>query len=106
MKRLAFAVALLIGLNTASQADYRDGVAAYLRGDYATALHELKPLAEQGNSDARFILGFMYANGHGITRKRRSGTARPPNGDMPLPRPISASCTTRAGASHRTMPRR
>ncbi len=48
MKRLA--VALLIGLATPSQADYQDGQAAYSRGDYATALQEFKPLAEQGDA--------------------------------------------------------
>ena len=46
MKRLAVAVALLIGLATPSQADYRDGLAAYWRGDYTAALRELKPLAD------------------------------------------------------------
>ncbi len=66
MKRLALAVALLIALATPSQADYRDGLRAYSRGDYATALHELKPLAEQGHSDARLILGFMYLRGRGV----------------------------------------
>ncbi len=55
MKRLAFAVALLIGLATPSQADYQAGVAAYERGDYATALREFRSLAEQGNSDAQVV---------------------------------------------------
>ncbi len=50
MKRLAVAVALLIGLATPSQADYQDGQAAYSRGDYATALQAFKPLAEQGDA--------------------------------------------------------
>ncbi len=66
MKRLALAVALLIGLATCSQGDYRDGLVAYLRGDYATALLEFKPLAEQGDADAQFILGGMYAAGQGV----------------------------------------
>ncbi len=37
MKRVALAVALLIGLATPSQADYLDGLAAYVLGEYATA---------------------------------------------------------------------
>ena len=41
------------------------GVSAYISGDYATALREWKPLAEQGNADAQYSLGLMYANGHG-----------------------------------------
>ena len=66
MKRSALAVALLIALATPSQADYLEGEAAYWRGDYAIALQEFKPLAEQGNSDARFFLGAMYAEGQGV----------------------------------------
>ncbi len=66
MKRLALAVALLIGLATPSQADFLDGEAAYLRGDYATAFQEFKPLAEQGDALAQFALGFMYEKGQGV----------------------------------------
>ncbi len=63
MKRVALAVALLIGLATPSQADFQAGVAASNRGDYTTALQEFKPLAEQGTAAAQFNLGFMYAEG-------------------------------------------
>ncbi len=73
MKRLAFAVALLIGLATPSQADYQDGLVAYSRGDYATALLEFKPLAER---------------------------------ETPWRSSSSASCTAKARASYKTMPRR
>ncbi len=66
MKRVALAVALLIGLATSSQADYQDGLAAYVRGDYATALQEFKPLAEQGHASAQFNLGNMYLFGEGV----------------------------------------
>ena len=68
MKRVALAVALLIGLATPSQADYQDGLAAYWRGDYATALQEFKPLAEQGDARAQFRLGVMYFKGQGVPR--------------------------------------
>jgi TPR repeat protein len=47
-------------------ADWDDAVAAYERGDYATASREFLPLAEQGNADAQFNLGIMYANGRGV----------------------------------------
>ena len=66
MKRLALAVALLIALAVPAWADFQAGADAYARGDYATALHELKPLAEQGNSDAQAFLGLMYRDGRGI----------------------------------------
>jgi TPR repeat protein len=40
-----------------------DGQAAYNRGDYATALKLLRPLAEQGNATAQNNLGWMYDQG-------------------------------------------
>ena len=41
-------------------------MAAYQRGDYATALREWRPLAEQGYADAQFNLGVMYDEGRGV----------------------------------------
>lgn len=40
-----------------------DAVAAYDRGDYATALRLLRPLASQGNALAQTFLGMMYYDG-------------------------------------------
>ncbi len=65
MKRLALAVALLIGLATPSQADFQAGLAAYISGYYTTALQEFEALAEQGDADAQFFLGHMYNDGWG-----------------------------------------
>jgi len=45
---------------------FEDGIAAYERGDYLTALHLWKPLAEQGNASAQFNLGLMHADGRGV----------------------------------------
>lgn len=42
------------------------GNAAMVRGDYATALQLLRPLADAGNAQARSYLGFMYAEGRGL----------------------------------------
>ncbi len=47
-------------------AAYQRGDAAYQRGDYATAIRELRPLAEQGHANAQIILGLMYDNGRGV----------------------------------------
>ncbi len=41
-------------------------MAADQRGDYATALREWRPLAEQGNAEAQFNLGNMYRKGLGV----------------------------------------
>ena len=47
-------------------ADYQAGLNAYKRGDYATALQEWRPLAEQGVSYAQYNLGGMYYDGTGV----------------------------------------
>ncbi len=46
-------------------ADFKAGMDAYERGDYETALTEFRPLAQQGDADAQFYLGFMYSKGRG-----------------------------------------
>ena len=43
-----------------------DALAAYDRGDYATALLLWRPLADQGHVSAQIYLGLMYDNGHGV----------------------------------------
>ena len=40
--------------------------AAYDAGDYATALTEWRPLAEQGNATAQSNLGVMHPTGQGV----------------------------------------
>ena len=52
--------------NLVLSADFQRGLEAAQRGDFATALREWEPLAEQGDSDAQYSLGFMYANGLGV----------------------------------------
>ena len=41
-------------------------MAAYDRKDYATALREFRPLAEQGMAEAQFNLGTFYQFGWGV----------------------------------------
>ena len=38
------------------------------RGDYTTAMRELRPLAERGLAAAQFNLGLLYANGQGLPK--------------------------------------
>src|ERR1700690_3881233 len=62
-------VALIFALLFAAPAvagPLEDTVAAYGRGDYATALRLGRPLAEQGDASAQAILGLMYALGRGV----------------------------------------
>ena len=53
---------------SAEASDFQAGVEAYNRGDFAAALREWVPLAEQGDASARFNLGVMYESGKGIPR--------------------------------------
>ena len=66
MKRIALVAVLMFGHATSAWAGFDEGMAAYERGDYATALEEWLPLAEQGNVAAQSNLGVMYTNGHGV----------------------------------------
>lgn len=62
-----FCVALSIGATPiAGAADFDKGLTAARSGDYAAALQEFRPLAEQGDATAQYNLGGMYASGDGV----------------------------------------
>ena len=69
---LVAALAVILALPVAAQ-DFQKGFEAYQRGDYATALEEWRPLADQGDATAQNNLGVMYENGQGVTRLCRAG---------------------------------
>ncbi len=62
---IGLVLALLVALPVGAQ-DFEQGAAAAEIGDYATALQEWRPLAENGNADAQYKLGFMYEEGRGV----------------------------------------
>ncbi len=57
-----------LGLTAPAWAGVDEAVAAYERGDYATALREWRPLAEQGVASAQHNLGILYGNGLGVSQ--------------------------------------
>ncbi len=57
----------------ASGQTYREALDAYEKGDYKTAVDKLKPLAEQGDKNAQFILGGMYNEGLGVAKDYKEG---------------------------------
>ena len=66
-RTICLTLAVLLGsLVTGCGADFDKGLAAYKSGDYATALREWRPLAEQGDADAQNVLGAMYRLGTGV----------------------------------------
>ncbi len=68
MKRFLLALVLACALSAPAWAGFDEGLAAYNRGDYKTALREFRPLAEQGDAAAQFYLGFMYETGQGVAQ--------------------------------------
>jgi hypothetical protein len=67
----ALALALLAGPLPAAAGPREDARAASERGDYATALAILRPLAEGGDAKAQVALGAMYAEGLGVAKDDR-----------------------------------
>ena len=69
---LCLTIAVLLGSAGVSEsADFEKGLTAARSGDFATALREWTPLAEQGNADASFNLGVMYKRGRVFHRTIR-----------------------------------
>ena len=52
-------------------AGLNEGLAAYDRAEYATALKELTPLAEKGNAKAQYRLGKMFNLGQGLPPNKK-----------------------------------
>ena len=62
---ILFTISLAV---TAYAGQFEDADAAYDRGDYATTVRLLKPIAEQGNAKAQYNLGIMYDKGQGVPK--------------------------------------
>jgi TPR repeat protein len=56
----------IVCLAVPAWADFQAGMDANNRGDYATALREWRPLAEQGDTLAQYNLGVLYRKGRGV----------------------------------------
>ena len=66
-KKLIFGLSLWLFATTLSfGANFDDGVNAYEKGDYKTALTIFEDLAKKGDIDAQYNLGLMYDNGYGV----------------------------------------
>lgn len=65
---LYFASTILISSGLCAGADIAAAQHAYKEQDYAAALKESMPLAEQGNADAQLLVGRMYLMGQGVAK--------------------------------------
>src|ERR1700681_1269719 len=66
MRRLTLATIAVLLLGGLAAADFKAGLEAFQRGDYATALHEWQPLAEKGDANGQYNLGLLYNHGYGV----------------------------------------
>ena len=71
MKKLTLttclSLAVLLGsFGCSGGADFDKGLAAAKSGDFATALREWRPLAEDGHAKSQYNLGVLYDNGDGV----------------------------------------
>ena len=58
---------LLLAISEPARASaVSEGILAFRRGDFPTAVRILGPLAERGNAEAQALLGFMYEYGRGV----------------------------------------
>jgi uncharacterized protein len=63
------AVVLAVSLTGSVAAGaFEDATAAYMNGDYATAMRLIRPLAAKGDADAQRLLGDMYADEKGVPK--------------------------------------
>lgn len=69
--RLLLILLIAIAWPTAGRADYDAGLAAFDEGDYQAAFREWEPLAQDGDVDAQFALGYLYEYGEGVTQSYR-----------------------------------
>ena len=73
MKKLLvpFCLILIISIGSvgvSESADFQKGLNALQKKDYATALREWKPFAEQGHAPAQSGLGMMYFTGQDVSK--------------------------------------
>jgi TPR repeat protein len=66
-KAAVAALMLAVGLaGSVAAGPFEDAAAAHQKGDYATVLRLMRPLAEQGDAGAQAVLGVMYDQGYGV----------------------------------------
>ncbi len=56
--------------SSALAAAYDDAFAAYQKGDYATALKLMRPLAEAGNVNAQYNVGVINREAESLVKSR------------------------------------
>ncbi len=65
-RAVLLAAALFLVAASPVRAGYEEGLAAYKRGDFITAVSEFLPLAQEGDVRAQSNLGYLYEKGKGV----------------------------------------
>ena len=63
MKKVIILIFLVIGLFAG---DLEEGILAYQANDYDKAVKHWKVLAEKGDAESQYYLGYMYRTGKGV----------------------------------------
>ncbi|MEE9139789.1 MAG: peptidoglycan-binding protein [Alphaproteobacteria bacterium] len=65
MRPIVLASLLLLALASPAHADFSSALAAYERGDYGAAFQEFRVLADEGDADSQYMVGYLYGVGRG-----------------------------------------
>jgi len=60
-------------LGIANQSYLAEGKRLFEEGFYKSAMHELLPIAVNGNEEAQYAVGFMYYYGYGVSQDTEVG---------------------------------
>lgn len=68
-------IALLLQgcVNLQTKHNFQQGKQLFQNKQYSLAYQQLKPLAEKGNPDAQYAVGYMYYYGKGIVQNKNIG---------------------------------
>lgn len=66
---------LLVLVAGVARAGFDEGMAAARHGDFATAIHEIQPLADKGDASAQYTMGTFYDGGYGVTQDHAQAAA-------------------------------
>lgn len=67
MRKSLLAATFVLGVPSMAAAEFPEGLVAYERYDFATALEEWQPLAKRGDPATQFYLGEMYRQAQGVS---------------------------------------
>ena len=68
MTPVVLAVIVLMAFPASSRAEFKDGLDAYVRGDFDAAVSEFEKLARRGNAAAQYNLAIMHHKGQGVAQ--------------------------------------